>query len=286
MKLIFSRKGFDSSLGKVPSPILPDGRLVHIPIPAKDSNIKYKDLWFGELNIGEIVNDLTMGKVLPPDGAHLDPDLNPGSIERQSGWRPLFGQAGAAQGHLRNQHIGPGDIFLFFGWFRKSKFVDGKHIWCNDSMGIHALFGWLQIENIIPIGTGTMPDWAAYHPHFQRPEPVQNDTVYISTEYLTLPNTGPTLFPGAGIFKHYSEKLRLTSAQGSRSIWQLPGWFYPRNGHFPLTYHSSPARWKREGENVILKTVGRGQEFVMDTNVYPESVTWFLDYLRFGTSQK
>ena len=59
MKLIFSRKGFDSSLGKVPSPILPDGRMIHIPIPSSTSNIMYKDLSFDELNLGDLVYDLT-----------------------------------------------------------------------------------------------------------------------------------------------------------------------------------------------------------------------------------
>ena len=34
MKLIFSRKGFDSSAGGIPSPILPDGRMISLPIPA------------------------------------------------------------------------------------------------------------------------------------------------------------------------------------------------------------------------------------------------------------
>ena len=31
---------------------------------------------------------------------------------------PLFGQVGAAQGHLIKQKVSEGDIFLFFGWFR------------------------------------------------------------------------------------------------------------------------------------------------------------------------
>lgn len=34
MKIILSRKGFDSSYGGYPSPILPDGSLLSIPIPS------------------------------------------------------------------------------------------------------------------------------------------------------------------------------------------------------------------------------------------------------------
>ncbi|MCP4455434.1 MAG: hypothetical protein GY809_28575 [Planctomycetes bacterium] len=91
MKLIFSRKGFDSTLGKAPSPVLPDGRMIHIPIPSSTSNTMYKDLHFDELNLGDIVYDITDGRVLPTDTAHVDPDLNIGCLERKPGWRPLFG---------------------------------------------------------------------------------------------------------------------------------------------------------------------------------------------------
>jgi hypothetical protein len=33
MKVILSRKGFDSASGGMPSPILPDGTLISLPIP-------------------------------------------------------------------------------------------------------------------------------------------------------------------------------------------------------------------------------------------------------------
>ena len=36
MKVILSRKGFDSSNGGCPSPILPDGTLLSLPIPTDD----------------------------------------------------------------------------------------------------------------------------------------------------------------------------------------------------------------------------------------------------------
>ena len=37
----------------------------------------------------------------------------------REGWQPLFGQDSAAETHLRNQGVGTGDIFLFFGLFRR-----------------------------------------------------------------------------------------------------------------------------------------------------------------------
>jgi hypothetical protein len=280
MKLIFSRKGFDSSLGKVPSPILPDGRMIHVPIPSSASNIMYKDLHFDELNLGDIVYDITDGRVLPTDTAHVDPDLNMDSLQRKPGWQPLFGQAGAAQGHLMNQNVTAGDIFLFFGWFQETDLVNNKLEFNRRSKGVHAIFGWLQVEKTISVGyLDNAPTWATYHPHLQRAKPFKNDTVYVSTEQLTLPHIGTTSFPGAAIFKRFSNRLQLTKDQSNRSIWELPGWFFPKNGHYPLTYHSNPDRWQRERDKVILSTVGRGQEFVLDTTIYPEAIAWFRDLL-------
>ena len=44
MKIILSRKGFDSEFGGHPSPILPDGRMISFSIPGKEDKIRYKDL--------------------------------------------------------------------------------------------------------------------------------------------------------------------------------------------------------------------------------------------------
>ena len=43
MKVILSRKGFDSCYGGHPSPILPDGRMISLPIPSSEDLICYKD---------------------------------------------------------------------------------------------------------------------------------------------------------------------------------------------------------------------------------------------------
>jgi len=240
----------------------------------------YKDLRFDELNLGDIVYDITDGRVLPTDTAHVDPDLNIGCLERKSGWRPLFGQAGTAQGHLMNQNVTVGDIFIFFGWFQESELLDGKLVFSRKPEGVHVIFGWLQIEKAMPTGClDDAPTWATYHPHLQRTKPFKNDTLYVGTEQLTLPHIGTTSFLGASIFRRYSKRLQLTKDQCNRSIWELPSWFFPRNEHFPLTYHSNPDRWQREKDNVILKTVGRGQEFVLDTTIYPEAITWFHELL-------
>jgi len=44
MKIILSRKGSDSQYGKQPSPILPDGTLLSLPIPAINEKVRFNDL--------------------------------------------------------------------------------------------------------------------------------------------------------------------------------------------------------------------------------------------------
>src|SRR5690242_14094249 len=123
MKIIFSRKGFDSESGKVPSPIFPDGRLLSLPIP-DDDGVSYAKIAFKlktYTTLSPIVADLVGKRKDRPTRAHLDPDLRREAFPRGRGWRPLFGQAGAAQRHLANQGVGTGDLFLFFGWFRHTQ---------------------------------------------------------------------------------------------------------------------------------------------------------------------
>jgi len=117
VKLIISRKGFDSSAGGVASPILPDGRLRSLPIPDRESPLRYRDISSAAPTTASLVSALSP-RTRPAHGVHLDPDLDATSRSRAADWRPAFGQAGAALSHLRNHEVGVGDLFLFFGWFR------------------------------------------------------------------------------------------------------------------------------------------------------------------------
>jgi hypothetical protein len=120
MKIIFSRKGFDSKFGGVASPIFASGKMLSLPIPdEKNLAVRYCDLAWESTNLGTLVEDLTKRKISRLHGVHHDPDLRFEAATRRPDWLPLFGQAKAAQSHLKNQDVGEGDIFLFFGWFRK-----------------------------------------------------------------------------------------------------------------------------------------------------------------------
>lgn len=121
-KIILSRKGFDSSCGGYPSPILPDGTMVSLPIPATNENVTptYKDLKCGDLSYLDLMHQLGMKKYTENSKVHLDPDINFSVIQREKeNWKAIFGQCDASASHLDKQEVKTGDIFLFFGLFRK-----------------------------------------------------------------------------------------------------------------------------------------------------------------------
>jgi hypothetical protein len=279
MKVIFSRKGFDSSYGGAPSPILPDGTLFSLPIPSPDSPITYDELGIGSRSVGALVEDLTNGRIQGGDGAHLDPDLRKPIYPRLPGWRPLFGQDGTAQAHLANAGVGVGDLFLFFGWFRQTEETEAGYRFVQGAPDLHVVFGWLQVDRIVRVEKPgpEIPAWAEYHPHFHRDSEGRN-TVYVARESLCLPAM-PGGLAGAGVFDRYRDALCLTAPGHTRTGWRLPRWFFPDDGKPPLTYHGSGDRWTVAEEYTLLRSAPRGQEFVLDVNHYPEAAAWVYDVI-------
>jgi hypothetical protein len=276
MRLILSRKGFDAVNGGIPSPILPDGRLCPLPIPDERSPLRYDGLSVAGVSLGKLLADLRPKKMKSEIFAHLDPDLDRNSLARPVGWRPMFGQAGAAQSHLRNQGVGVGDLFLFFGWFREVEKEDGRYQYVADSRDRHVIFGWLQVGECFEVKEpNKAPEWVRSHVHFQREKPKKaNEMVYAAAGRLSLPGYSLSL-PGGGLFTEYQPSLCLTAAGRSRSIWRLPGWFLPTlRTQQLLSYHGDFGRWARDGADVVLRSAAIGQEFVLQGEDYPKMVDW------------
>ena len=289
MKIIFSRKGFDSSYGGVPSPIL-GGQVISLPIPEPrphlippGGGVTYAQIHAtAKVPTGRLVNDLTGGRVSPQAFAHLDPDLDPANVPRRPGWQPLFGQTGTAERHLQNQRVGPGDVFLFFGWFREVVFSAGKFQYQRGATNLHVCFGWLQIQQrlqIAPPPASALPPWSTEHPHHKAVPYGSPDSIYTATQSLSLPGLSVNL-PGAGVLDQFDPKRCLTAPTApGRIYWQLPAWFYPPSAQTALTYHSDLTRWHRGHGGVVLKTVCQGQEFVLDCNHYPSAIPWLANLL-------
>jgi hypothetical protein len=281
MKLILSRKGFDTESGGVPSPIFPDFKMLSLPIPDRLSKVAYRDiLWGDEGSIGRIVEDLTQSRIRADYGAHLDPDLDPESLPRKPGWKGIFGQTGAAQGHLKKNGVAEGDLFLFFGLFRRVENGPSGLGYAHDSAPEHVIFGWMQIGEIMKVDECCPEDmrWALYHPHLQRGfEP--SNTLYLASTGLNLPRFETGRMAGSGVFERYSTGHVLTAPGYGISKWFLPGWFSPIGRRSCLTYHGDLSRWEVCSEGVRLNTVGRGQEFVLDIEDYPEALNWIAELM-------
>jgi hypothetical protein len=149
MKLILSRKAFDSAAGDVANPILEDGTMLPLPIPDRKSPIRYRDIPIAGEILGAVAADLTRGKIRPDYRAHLDPDLIRHAYPREPGWRPLLGQVDSAQSVLAREGVGPGDLFLFFGWFRRAARSADRLEFVRRAPDVHVIWGWLQIEEVI-----------------------------------------------------------------------------------------------------------------------------------------
>lgn len=280
MRLILSRKGFDSSAGGCPSPVLPDGSLCVLPIPDRQSRIRYDEVHFGGRRLGKLARDLSAGRVRGGDGAHLDPDLMACAYPREPGWRPVLGQTGAAQGHLRNQGVTAGDLFLFFGVFRQAELWQRRWRFVPGTRPFHAIWGWLHIGKVVDVDAlsdGALP-WARYHPHFHGKPDVSN-TLYLASEGLRLPGQNAGV-PSSGVFNHCENRLVLSDPEGrSPTQWRLPAGFFPGEGRAPLSYHARADRWRLDSPWCYLNCAARGQEFVLDLAVYPELETWLADLL-------
>lgn len=279
MKVILSRKGFDSGSGGAASPVFEDGSILSLPIPDRRSRYSYGDIGADGL-MGRLVEDLSKGRTRARSPAHLDPDIDAFSLPRLPGWRGAFGQTGSARTHLDRCGVGPGDVFLFFGWFRDVAMdTDGRWVFAPRRRSVHALFGWLQVGEVVPLPRGTLDEWAHVpwlqgHPHVSR-GPEERNAVYVAAERLVMPGLGDTGLPGYGTIKKLSPGTMLT-AEGarSRSLWRLPQWFAPSSGRACLSYHGSPERWTLDGGDVLLSSVGRGQEFVLDCKDRSAAADW------------
>nr|WP_250808176.1 hypothetical protein [Neorhizobium tomejilense] len=279
MKIVLSRKGFDQGSGGGPSPILPDGTMISLPIPDGRLGRRYGDLKHAQYDIGELVRQMSGYRYGPGSFAHLDPDLEHSRVSRADGWLPAFGQTGAAQGHLAKMGVGPGDLFLFFGWFADVENRSGG-VWRRKPGGrsVHAIHGWMQVGEVISLASGTVEDWRhrpwlAGHPHVGRyPDP--RNTVYIARQELSLTGVDGQGMAGGGHFHEIDDRLIMSAPNApGKSVWQMPEFFAPRDGR-SLSYHGDPARWSREGGKLRMRSVGRGQEFVIDVGDDSEAIAW------------
>lgn len=262
-KVIFSRKGFDSSAGGVPNIIFPNGTWYMIPIPSKESPTSYSDLRFSYEGdpIQKILNDLT-GQTITIKGhkhfcdffdpkfkCHVDP-----MVIRSSDFTGIaFGQVGASAAHLERQEVGEGDVFLFFSWFRKMIKKNGKWTYSDEYPDVHVIWGAMEVGEVVKINENTKAKVIKNyrfleenkHPHLCMSE--NPNIIFLSRKWK--------------VFR-FNESLILTNLDPykSRSVWKLPVIFSQ-----PQAFsYIKDENFRAAADYVIVEIPGRGQEFVLD----------------------
>jgi hypothetical protein len=285
MRLVFSRKAWDSKAGGKPNPII-DGQFVPLPIPKnkhRGGNVPLKDIYW------PLQPPISLDVLLGPQVGHFHPDpwLYPGMLKKQAGhWLPAQGHTATspAHRHLVKEGITEGDIMLFYGWFRKAKFEQGKLTFEERSPDLHVVFGYLQIDEILenkdfPALTGRLPGLGD-HPHLNNT--VGDDVLYVAKRFLEIPGLPTGVIPGGGLFPQFDPRLVLTDQEGGntkRSVWRLCGWASSDPSVLPeMTYLK---KWEREYPDCTTRNRGQGQEFVLKPT--PEILQWLVSLLKLVT---
>lgn len=261
MKIILSRKGFDSKAGGVPNPILPDGTLLSLPIPAKIDNLTYHNLNYEGVTYSEILAQLKPKDLKIRDwNCHLDPDIRPEAHQNlPQNWIAGFGQINQSQSYLRNQNVGIGDLFLFFGWFKQTEgnLHDGTLRYVKGVPDQQILYGYLQIGELVS-EQNILKEKYLWHPHahVERAKQ-QTNMLYLPTDKLTFDQSKK----GYGVFD-FSEERILTKKGCSKAIWNEVGALLPDN--ISKNVKNSA---KKEG----VYYAGQWQELVLKENNVSES---------------
>jgi len=253
MKVILSRKGFDSANGGIASPILEDGTLLSLPIP-QNGGRPYNELRYGNETYQDIIEQL--GGRVGGEACHLDPDIRQGIFQAPDNWRPAFGQENAALSHLNNQEVGVGDLFLFFGWFRQTERIGDNLRYVPNAPDLHIIYGYLQIGEMAT----EMADIREYHWHPHANNGHNNNGLYIPRDTLSWDASKS----GHGVFSH-NENLLLTKEGMSRRCWRLPDIPAFQSNPRPNISYSRADSWVTSTEHGdYFRAPDRGQELVME----------------------
>lgn len=274
MKVIFSRKGFDSSYGGFPSVILPSemgNKMISFPIPETNSNragkkadelcfvlhdgnsLSLKDI-FEQLGITDKINvpSEPKSKGLENTVFHFDPEVQ----EIEDGRTYVaFGQRGAASSHLLSNGINAGDVFLFFGTFKKTLLENGKITYDSAIHEIQAIWGYMIVDDIIHVNNIEESQFAKYpdigtHLHYVNRKSEVGENIIICGKHF-------------GTFD-YDDKYRLTKLGYKKSFWELPDIFR----YTDIAYCGrveNPARFK---------SADIGQEFVVSNLNESKMIDW------------
>ena len=303
MKIVFSRKGFDSTNADIPSVFVRGGAMTSFPIPHISHDAEQPERYYHDRDLSgygdicdadgvllrERIRQLREKKKTPfeHECCHHDPDLQ----------RGIFGQSGRPQSVLENAGVGVGDLFLFFGRFQEARrdgdalrFRTPKEEWESQ-----ALFGFLRVGKVMRAKIAKQ-EYRRFgdHPHLtdarlewdETPGGKKygfKNTVYFAAERLGIP--GMDGYPGFGVFKH-APNLVLTATGHSPSFWDLPSYFDEQFCGRCITRivecHCRKRCATKECRRKGLCSTGTQQWQESTVNATPEIQGWALERIRVG----
>lgn len=273
MRIVLSRKGFDSGNGGIPSPIMPDGTLLSLPIPSCTGTVSYHDLMYQGKTYYEIIEELSpaTARKLQNSKCHVDPDLIGSYIQKPADWKPAFGQCDVSQLHLQKYGIGMGDMFLFYGWFRQTKYDDKGRLHFvkhseDPTPDRHVIYGYMEVGEVIT-NQELIANEYSWHPHAVTDVP--NNVLYCPKDTCSLNQA----VKGYGILKNAPIR-QLTKHGCNRSEWDLPDCLK----NVQITYHENNTYGWIKGAN-YFKSAHIGQEFIIRNNVDTKLAEWLLDVI-------
>ncbi|MBQ6270006.1 MAG: hypothetical protein IJK61_07815 [Bacteroidetes bacterium] len=300
IKVILSRKGFDSSNGGFPSLILPekdkDGfrKMISLPIPCCSKCCNYEKCksykYSNDTRLYNMMSNLYNGKgkkrntikikknnkivdeILLSEATHchLDPCLGNYSIKELEKVG-IFGQHGRAATELKD--VRKDDIFIFFGLFNDVAVKDDKYIIKNkENGGRHVMFGYLQAGKIID----NNKYYIEYekHPHFCCCKIKNNNIIYIARKRLKIDSKELDV-AGYGMFK-YDSKLDLTQQKPDKTYWNSTRWSCD---NLPTCLKDLIVpRLKYECKDNYFQSAPMGQEFVIEDNKEVEK--WAIELIK------
>ncbi len=218
MKVILSRKGFDSANGGIVSPIFEDGTMISFPIPSDDWD-RYDELQYKGIPYSEILKDLNYKG---PSFCHVDPDLDQSRrIEKIKGWEPAFGQVDSSAGYLKNIGVNKGDLFLFFGNFHRVEKANGHYQYVRKTgdfykdNDLQVIWGYLQVGEVVDNPEEIKKLW--WHPHAKGKHVVKKtNMMFKAAKNLSFDSN----MPGAGLLK-YDLKRVLTLENATKATWKM-----------------------------------------------------------------
>ena len=221
MRIILSRKGFDSANGGIVSPIMEDGTLISFPIPSDDKD-KFDDLIYRGQPYSRILKDLNYKENPRYPNCHVDPDLTQERRKEQiDGWCPIFGQISSSAIYLmENVKVKENDLFLFFGNYHKVECIDGKYRYIKRTGDFYSdndlqiIWGYMQIGKIIKDPEEQKKyNW---HPHsIENRVKEKSNVMFMATDKLSFNEN----LPGAGVLTFREDRV-LTAKNCNKATWE------------------------------------------------------------------